>query len=127
MSTIASGIRRRSERLRMSADFTNSCNALPISDPEFHVSIGKPGCDPLRTVADDFAGLRLEHIHAVHFHTNLAVRLRKERDVRFAKDHEEIGLAGVFLRFSAMCRSAFIRALSTGMRPNMINSVVRAS
>ena len=29
----------------------------------------------------------------------------------------------VFLRSSAMCRSAFMRALSTGMRPSLLNSV----
>ena len=33
----------------------------------------------------------------------------------------------VFLRSSAMCKSAFIRALSTGMRPNLLNSVACAS
>ncbi len=33
----------------------------------------------------------------------------------------------VFLRSSAMCRSAFMRALSTGMRPSLLNSVACAS
>ena len=33
----------------------------------------------------------------------------------------------VFFRSSAMCRSAFIRALSTGMRPSLLNSVEWAS
>src|SRR5262249_15527343 len=33
----------------------------------------------------------------------------------------------VALRSSAMCRSAFMRALSTGMRPSLVNSGVWAS
>jgi len=33
----------------------------------------------------------------------------------------------VFFRSAAMCRSAFIRALSTGTAPSLLNSVERAS
>jgi len=33
----------------------------------------------------------------------------------------------VFFRSSAMCRSAFMRAFSTGMRPSLLNSVAWAS
>ena len=47
-------------------------------------------------------------------------------DVRLAEDHEQVPLP-VFFRSSAMCRSAFIRALSTGMRPSLWNSLAWAS
>ena len=33
----------------------------------------------------------------------------------------------VFFRSSAMCRSAFMRAFSTGMRPSLLNSAECAS
>ena len=42
-----------------------------------------------------FAGLRLEDIHAVDLHAQLAVRLGDQVDVRLAEDDEQVALAGV--------------------------------
>ena len=59
------------------------------------VGIDEPAGDAVGAVADDFAGLGFEDIHAVHFYAQLAVLLGDQLDVRLAEDDEEVALAGV--------------------------------
>ena len=40
------------------------------------VGVDEPAGDAVGAVAEDFAGLRFENIHAVHLHAQLAVLLR---------------------------------------------------
>ena len=42
---------------------------------------------------------------------------REQVDVGLAEDHEQVAGLPVFFRSSAMCRSAFMRALSTARSP----------
>lgn len=58
------------------------------------VAVDEPAGDAVGAVADDFAGLWLEHINAIHLDAQ-AVAFGKERDVRLAEDHEEVAFAGV--------------------------------
>ena len=60
------------------------------------VSVDEPAGDDVGAVTDDFAGLRFEDVHAIHFHAQLAVSFRQEGDVRLAEDDEEVALAGIF-------------------------------
>ena len=50
---------------------------------------------------------------------------RDDLDVGLAEYDEQFPLAGV-LRSPGMCRSAFMRALSTGIRPSLLNSEAHA-
>ena len=64
------------------------------------VGVDEPAGDAVGAVADDFAGLRLEDVHAVDLHLNLAglaVVLGgvEDVDIRLAEDDEEVALAGV--------------------------------
>jgi hypothetical protein len=84
------------------------------------VGIHKPAGNAVSTVTADFSGIRVKYIHAVYLYADLArltlLACIKDGDVRFAE-------MPVFLSSSDMCRSAFMRALSTGMRPSLLNSV----
>jgi hypothetical protein len=61
----------------------------------------------------DLAGLRPEHVHALHLDAQLAVGLRRDSMSGSPKITNRLPLP-VFFKSSAMCRSAFMRALSTG-------------
>ena len=101
-----------------------------VADEEaFFVVIGvdEPAGDAVGAVADDLAGVGVEDIHAVDLHAQLAVLLRQDRSMSGSPKMTNRLPLPVFLRSSAMCRSAFMRALSTGMRPSLLNSVVCAS
>jgi hypothetical protein len=89
------------------------------------VGIDEPASDAVGAVATDFAGLGVEDIHAVQL-DRVAVLLREELMSSSPKMTKRLPLP-VFLRSSAMWRSAFMQALSTGMRPSLLNSVACAS
>ena len=52
------------------------------------VGVDEPASNAIGVVADDLAGLRLEHIDAVDLHAQLAVLLMYQIDVRLAEDNE---------------------------------------
>ena len=91
------------------------------------VRVDEPAGDAVGPVAPDFAGARMEHVHTMALHPDppgfgiLAVR-RQDLDVRLAEDD-----VPVLARSTAMCRSAFMRALSTGSAPSLSNSVASGS
>ena len=59
------------------------------------VRVDEPARDPIGAVATNFAGIRMEYVHAVDFDLNLAVLRFNDVDVRLSEDHEEIALAGI--------------------------------
>ena len=59
------------------------------------VGVDEPAGDAFGTVAADFAGVGVEHIHAVDLDAYLSVFGFENVDVRFAEDDEEVALAGV--------------------------------
>ena len=59
------------------------------------VGVDEPAGDPIGTVAADFAGVGVEHVHAVDLDADLSGLRRQDVDVRLAEDDEEIALAGV--------------------------------
>jgi hypothetical protein len=59
------------------------------------VGVNKPAGDAIGAVAADFAGLRMEHVHAVHCHAELAALFRQQGNVWLAEDDEEVTLSGV--------------------------------
>ncbi len=73
-----------------------------------------------------FAGLRLEHVDAVHLYAQLAVRSRQEVDVRLAEDDEQIALAGGFEIFGHVQVGVHAR-LEYRNAAELLNSVVWAS
>ena len=89
------------------------------------VGVDEPAGDPIYTVAADFAGIGVEHIHAVDLDSQAAFGF-ENNDARLAEDDEGLPLP-VFLRSSALCRLAFMRALSTGIQPSLSNSKECAS
>ena len=96
------------------------------------VGVDEPAGDALGSVAAYLTGVGVEHVDAVHPDPDLpglgvvGLGSVEDVDVRLPEDHEEITLA-VFFSSPAMCRSAFMRALRTGMRPSLLNSVACAS
>ena len=60
------------------------------------VGVDEPAGDAFGAVAADFAGARIEDIHAVYLDAELIVLLGQERDVGLAEDDEEVAFAGVF-------------------------------
>jgi hypothetical protein len=90
------------------------------------VGVDEPAGDALGAVAAHLAGAGMEDIHAVDLD-----RIRPSSAGRMSmsgspKMTNRLPLP-VFFRSSAMCRSAFMRALSTGMRPSLLNSAACAS
>ena len=60
------------------------------------VGVDEPAGDAVGAVAADFAGVGMEHVHAVDLDPHLAVfGLGEDVDVRLAEDDEEVALAGV--------------------------------
>jgi hypothetical protein len=53
------------------------------------------GADKERHKMEQVAGLRLEHIDAVHLRAQHAILLADQVDVRLAEDDEQVALAGV--------------------------------
>ena len=85
------------------------------------IGVDEPAGDAFGAVAADFAGVGMEDVHAVDLDLNLAVfgvRMSMSGSPKMTK---RLPLP-VFFRSSAMWRSAFMRALSTGMRPSLSNS-----
>ena len=90
------------------------------------VGVYEPAGYAIRPVAAYFPCVGVEHVHAVDLYLDLAIVSVEDVDVRLAEDDDRLPLP-VFFRSSAMWRSAFIRAFSTGTRPRLSNSVVCAS
>ena len=90
------------------------------------VGVNEPTRDVVRTVAPDFASLRVEHVHTVQPHLDAVVADRLDLDVRLSEDYEEVPLP-VFLSSSPMWRSAFILAFRIGIFPSFPSSEARAS
>ena len=59
------------------------------------VGVNEPAGDAVGTVADDFAGLRFEDVHAVDFDAQFAIGLREKVDVWLAEDDEEVALTRI--------------------------------
>ena len=59
------------------------------------VGIDEPAGDAFGPVGADFAGVGVEHVHAVDFDLYLVVFGVKDVYVRFAEDDEQVPLAGV--------------------------------
>ena len=103
---------------------------IGVADEEaFFVVVGvdEPAGDAFGAVAADFAGVGMEHVHAVDLDPDLAVLRPARMSMSGSPKMTKRLPLPVFLRSSAMCRSAFMRALSTGMRPSLLNSVEWAS
>ena len=93
------------------------------------VRVDEPAGDAVGAGVDDFAGLGLEDVDAVALDAEAVVGVVQQGDVGrpgSPKMTKRLPLP-VFLRSSAMWRSAFMRAFSTGMRPSLLNSVACAS
>ena len=95
------------------------------------VGVDEPAGDAVGAVAADFAGVGMEHVHTIDLDLDLV-------GLAPLPSTEMISMSGspkitnrlplpVFFRSPAMCRSAFIRALRTGMRPSLLNSEACAS
>ena len=90
------------------------------------VGVDEPAGDAVGAVADDLAGLGLNTSTPLTFTRSLPSFSSSSVMSGSPKMTKRLPLP-VFFRSSAMCRSAFMRALSTGMRPSLVNSVVCAS
>ena len=91
------------------------------------VGVDEPAGDAVGAVAADLAGAGVEDVDAVDLHPDLAVLARAGSSMSGSPKITNRLPLPVFFRSSAMCRSAFMRALSTGMRPSLLNSVAWAS
>src|SRR3546814_6386417 len=56
------------------------------------VGVDEPAGDAVGAVAADFAGLGVEHVHAVDLDADLFVVGGQDVDVRLAEDHEQVAL-----------------------------------
>lgn len=73
-----------------------------VADEEaFFVVVGvdEPAGDAVGAVADDFAGLGFEDIHAVHLHAQFSICLLQQVNIWLAEDDEEVALARVLQVF----------------------------
>jgi len=59
------------------------------------VGVDEPASDAVGTVAANFTGSGIEDVHAEDLDLNVAVVGRKDLDVRFAEDDEQIALPGI--------------------------------
>ena len=59
------------------------------------VRVDEPAGDAVGAVTDDLAQPGFEHIHAIYFYAEFAVRFGDEGDVRLAEDNKQVALAGV--------------------------------
>ena len=91
------------------------------------VGVDEPAGDALGAVAAHLAGVGVEDVDAVDLHLDLAVLLPARMSMSGSPKMTNRLPLPVFFRSSAMCRSAFMRALSTGMRPSLSNSEEWAS
>ena len=80
--------------------------------------INEPTGDSIGVVTFHLAGVWMKNVNTINFDLQIVVSCFKNINVRLTEDDKEIPLP-VFFRSSAMCRSAFMRALSTGMRPSL--------
>ncbi len=90
------------------------------------VGVNEPAGDAVGAVAADLAGVGVEDVDAVDLNLDLVVFGGEESMSGSPKMTKRLPLQ-VFFRSSAMWRSAFILALSTGIRPSLSKSVKRAS
>ena len=119
------GLERRLERLVRIV----RAEEVRVADEEallVVVGVDEPAGDAVGIVAADLAGLGSNTSTPFTFTRSLPSFSGSSSMSGSPKMTNRLPLP-VFLRSSAMCRSAFMRALSTGMLPSLLNSVVCAS
>ena len=90
------------------------------------VSIDEPARDPLGAIAAHLTGVGVKNIDSIDLDLNLSVSGSIMSMSGSPNMTNRLPLP-VFLSSSDMCKSAFMRAFSTGILPSLSNSVDRAS